>query len=188
MNNNVIRYKENPFVQDMIIPIGNKQIQITSMGKDNNIIVNQNTGEVLGGTSVVTYKKVDSSQFIKLFTQNIKLAFDLTQAGQKALFVLFWILQKKSINKDLVTLDQYTLEEFLSENDDLKMSIPTFKRGLSELTKCQIVAMSKRKGDYFINPNFVFNGNRIAFTTVLEQTKSKDKSDNQMTIDDQLNK
>lgn len=179
------RFKENPFINGMTIPLGNKQIQISPIGKDNNIIVSQNTGEVLGGTSVITYKKVDQSKFIKLFTENIKLAFELTQAGQKALFVLFWTVQQKTINKDLITLDQYTLEEFLIDNNELKMSIPTFKRGISELVKAQIVAMSKRKGDYFINPNFLFNGNRIAFTTVLENEKIKKGS--QLNIDDQIN-
>jgi hypothetical protein len=28
-----------------------------------------------------------------------------------------------------------------------------------------------RQGRYFINPNFLFNGDRIAFTTVIERTK-----------------
>lgn len=31
-----------------------------------------------------------------------------------------------------------------------------------------------RKGFYFINPNFVFNGDRIAFTTLIER-KQQDK-------------
>ena len=33
--------------------------------------------------------------------------------------------------------------------------------------------MSKRKGAYFINPNFAFNGDRIAFTTILEKDKGE---------------
>ena len=33
--------------------------------------------------------------------------------------------------------------------------------------------MTERKGDYFINPNFAFNGDRVAFTTVLEVEKRK---------------
>lgn len=180
MNNKMMRYKTNPFLDDLIIPLGNKQVQISALGKDNNIVINQDTGEFLGTTSVVTYKKVDSSQFIKLFTRNIKLAFDLTQAGQKALYVLFWAVQKV-INKDKISLDQYTLNEFLEENQELTMSIATFRRGLAELTKCKIIAMAERKGDYFINPNFLFNGNRIAFTTVIENEKiTKDSNEEQI--------
>ncbi|HDI9115719.1 TPA: replication/maintenance protein RepL [Escherichia coli] len=168
------RFSENPFIKDLIIPVKNKQVRISRLGEDNNIMINQSTGEVLGGTSVVTYKKVDSDNFIKLFTQNIKLAFELTQAGQKALFVLFWAVQNKT-NNDLVLLDQYALNDFINENKGLSMSLPTFKRGLGELVKSQILAMNKRKGFYYINPNFVFNGDRVAFTTVLEMNKSSHK-------------
>lgn len=175
-----IRFKENPFVKDLVVPLKNRQVQISRLGEDNNIVINQETGEFLGGTSVVTYKKVDNTQFIKLFTQNIKLAFELTQAGQKALYVLFWAIQQ-GINKDQVTLDQITLRDFLEIHPELSMSAPTFWRGLSELTKSQIIAMTERKGEYFINPNFVFNGDRVAFTTVLEVEKAK-KTEKQMDL------
>ena len=90
-----IRFKENPFTKDLLIPLKNKQVQISMLGADNNIVINQETGECLGGTSVITYKRVDQTQFIKLFTQNIKLAFELTQAGQKALYVLFGLFNKE---------------------------------------------------------------------------------------------
>ena len=39
------------------------------------------------------------------------------------------------------------------------------------MEKAQIVAKTMRQGRYFINPNFVFNGDRIAFTTVIERKK-----------------
>ncbi|MCV5604029.1 hypothetical protein OFN09_28725, partial [Escherichia coli] len=80
MTKKITRFKENPFIKDLVIPLKNRQVQISRLGADNNIVINQDTGEYLGGTSVVTYKKVDSTQFIKLFTQKIKRAFELTQA------------------------------------------------------------------------------------------------------------
>ncbi|PAV01232.1 hypothetical protein CBG25_17850 [Arsenophonus sp. ENCA] len=45
-------------MENMMIPIGTKQIRLSKMGKDRNVLVNQLTGEVLG-THVTTYKKVD---------------------------------------------------------------------------------------------------------------------------------
>lgn len=182
------RFNENPFTKDLVIPLKNRQVQISRLGEDNNIVINQETGEFLGGTSVVTYKKVDSTQFIKLFTQNIKLAFELTQAGQKALYVLFWAIQNE-IGKDLVLLDQYTLKDFLEVNPELSMSLPTFKRGLGELVRCQILAMNERKSFYYINPNFVFNGDRVAFTTVLEvekATNSQKQTEKQIDLVDEI--
>lgn len=55
----------------------------------------------------------------------------------------------------------------------LKLSLATFKRGINELEKAQIVAKTIRQGRYFINPNFVFNGDRIAFTTMIERASEE---------------
>lgn len=169
------RHKTNPFIADMIIPVKGRQVRLSSLGKDNNIIVNQDTGEILGGTHVTTYKKVDSEQFVKLFTANIGLTFDLSAQGIKAFGVLVWAIQNRSITKDEVYLDIHTREDFIEAHADdkrLKLSQPTFARGLAELTKAQIIAKTLRQGVYFINPNFIFNGDRIAFTTVIEKNNS----------------
>ena len=173
-----IRYSENPFVGDLNIPIATRNVKVSPLGKDDNILVNQNTGEVLG-THVTTYKKVDSQEFIKLFSANIALTFNLNAAGIKAFNVLIHIMQKKGIQKDLVTLDKYTLEEFLDAHKDreppLKLSTSTFKRGLSDLETAKIIAKHLRAGVYYINPNFAFNGDRIAFSTIIERKKENKK-------------
>ena len=49
-------------------------MQISRLGRDDNILVNQNTGEILG-THVTTYKRVDADQFVKLFTANVAMTF-----------------------------------------------------------------------------------------------------------------
>ena len=59
-----IRYERNPFTKDLVIPLKNRQVQISRLGEDNNIVINQETGEFLGGTSVVTYKKVDTPNLL----------------------------------------------------------------------------------------------------------------------------
>jgi len=160
------RFDKNPFLNDMILNFTSKQIKISTIGNDDNVIVNQTTGEIRG-THVVTYKKVDSEEFIKLFTKNIALTFELKAAGIKSFNVLIWTMQQKAIDRDIVTLDSYTLNDFLAVNH-LSLSSATFSRGLTELVKSKILAKTRRKGDYYINPNFIFNGNRIAFTTAIE--------------------
>lgn len=166
-----IRYEENPFIEDMVVPIRGQRVQMSRLGRDDNILVNQSTGEVQG-THITTYKKVDSEQFIKLFTANIALTFELGAAGIKAFSVLAWILQDRSISKDLVPLDKFVLDDFLkAQSTKLALSPPTFARGIAELEKAKIIAKHVRIGWYFINPNFVFNGDRIAFTTVIERKK-----------------
>jgi len=164
-----VRYEANPFVEGMVVPVKGQRVQISRLGRDDNILVNQSTGEIQG-THVTTFKRVDGEQFVKLFTANIALTFELGASGIKAFGVLAWILQDKSISKDLVPLDRFVLDDFLKAQDTkLSLSQATFARGLSELEKAKIIAKHVRQGWYFINPNFVFNGDRIAFTTVIER-------------------
>lgn len=169
----VVRYKENPFIKNMVVPIGKQNVRISRLGKDDSVLVNQHTGEI-HGTHVTAYRKVDKAEFVKLFTKNIALTFDLKAAEIKAFNVLLWAMQRKAIEKDLVPLDKWVLDEFLLDANEirtskLKLSLSTFWRGLAELEKAQIVAKSIRQGMYYINPNFAFNGDRIAFTTLIEK-------------------
>lgn len=171
------RFKTNPFIEGMMIPMKKQNVRISHLGGDDNILVNQSTGEV-HGTHVTTYKKVDGEQFIKLFTANIALTFDLSSAGIKTFNVLLWVVQNHAISKDLVVLDHMMLDDFIdAQNRPLKLSLATFKRGLNELERAQIIAKSMRKSFYYINPNFVFNGDRIAFTTLIERKKVGDSDD-----------
>lgn len=169
----VPRYEKNPFIEGMIVPVSTKQVKLSKLGRDQNILVNQETGEIQG-THVTTYRKVDSEQFIKLFTQNIGLTFELNSSGIKAFNVLIWSVQYSAISKDQVDLDHLTLEKFLKSqserNPKISLSMATLKRGLRELEKSQIIARTLRPGRYFINPNFCFNGDRIAFTTLIERS------------------
>ena len=168
----VARFKTNPFLEDMVIPVKGKQVKLSKLGRDDNVLINQGTGEV-HGTHVTTYKKVDGEQFVKLFTANIAMTFDLSSPGIKAFGLLLWVVQNKALAKDEIDLDTLVLEEFSEAHrgKDLRLSPATLRRGITELEKAQIVAKTMRQGRYFINPNFIFNGDRIAFTTVLEKTK-----------------
>lgn len=191
MNKKTIRHKVNPFVGEMEIPVGTKSVTISTLGKDNNILVNQSTGEVTG-THVVARKKIDSERFIKTFADYMAFTFELTKAGNKALRVVMWAMKEQSVGKDTVTLDKYSHEDFLKqhgfsgketkENKENKakenkvpaLSYPTFARGLAELEKAKIIAKTVRTGVYFINPSCMFNGDRIAFTTLIERNEKKE--------------
>ena len=169
-----LRYEVNPFVENLQIKKSGKRVSVTPFGSDadKQVLVNQATGEIKG-THVTTFKTVDSEQFVKLFTQNIALTFGLGAAGIKAFNLLIYAIQKEP-RKDQVRLDGYILKEFLDleQHKKLKLSTPTFMRGIKELEKAHIVAKTLHKSIYFVNPAFVFNGDRIAFTNVIERKKN----------------
>lgn len=162
------RFDKNPFIGDLVVSKKSKLVKVSTLGKDDNVIINQSTGEV-HGTHVVTYKKVDKEQFVKIFPAMIGAQFDLGPAGIKAFGVLMWAVQLQAQDRDIVCLDKYILEQFQSEHQNLKVALPTIRKGLVELENSQFIAKAYRPGDYFINPKLIFNGDRVAFTTVLER-------------------
>jgi len=173
------RYDENPFLDGMMVPVKGQRVQLSRLGKDSDVLMNELTGE-MRGTHVTTWKKVDSEQFVKLFTANIAMTFNLKAAGIKAFNVLLWSVQSKGLEKDLIPLDKIVLDAFLESQKDreppARLSMPTFWRGLAELEQAQIIAKHVRQGFYYINPAFVFNGDRIAFTTMIERDKPKESN------------
>ena len=176
-----IRHKQNPFIDEMTINLAKKQVKISTLGEGDNILVNNETGEI-SGTHVVAYKKVDSTKFVKTFADYMSFTFDLSKAGNKALRVVMWAMQKDAIDTDILNLDKYTLENFIEKHKSIDppmtLSLATFGRGLAEIEKAKIIAKSQRRGIYFINPNCMFNGSRIAFTTLIERDDSNTKEIN----------
>ena len=168
-----IRYETNPFIDDgFVIRTAKKQVEIYKGFANKSVLVNQHTGEI-SGTHVITHRKVDKEEFVKIFSKNIALTFELNRSGIKAFNVLIWAIQRKALEKDVVILDMHTLSGFINENKVGEFSLPTFRRGLSELESANIIAKTKRLGCYYINPSFVFNGNRIAFTNSIELDDKK---------------
>jgi len=177
MAKKIERYKTNPFLSELSLSLSTKNVKIMKIGTEENILINQKTGEI-AATHVVAQKRVDSERFIKTFADYMSFTFELTKAGNKALRVVMWSLQEQAINKDEVALDKYSLEDFLQKHgiEFKSLSYPTFARGLGELCKAKIIAKTQRSGRYFINPTCIFNGDRVAFTTVIErEIKSNDE-------------
>lgn len=171
------RFLENPFTGDLIVKTKKKHERINVhsgvLGGNEDVYVKESTGEVLQ-TTVTKYKQVDEEEFVKIFAKNIALTFDLTSAGIKTFNLLMWCVQYYAINKDIVQLDEITLDEFVKHNKTKTLAKTTLYRGITELVKTKIIARHRKQGFYFINPSFCFNGNRIVFVNAIEKKKKKD--------------
>lgn len=165
----LVKHTENPFLNTDEITFKNKQVRISVSGSDHNVLLNQHTGEI-NATHVVSYRKVDDGEFVKLFTANIALTFGLSAAGQKTFNMLLHVIQKTAIGRDRIYLSDEIRKEFVEEFG-VKLSNPTFYRGISELIETKIIARSVNTNIYFINPHLVFNGDRVAFTQTYERRK-----------------
>lgn len=155
-------YKDNPFVaasqgfsvtvrKDMMLVGGDLEIK-DKAGSD---VV---TG-VIGKAQIV-----DTDEFVKLYTKNIGVLFDLSARGQKALIAVFCAVQQHK-DQAHIYLPYHYATEFYEKLGIIKVpSRTTFSLGMSDLIKMKFLAAHYLgEGWYWVNPAFVFNGDRIRF-------------------------
>ncbi len=163
-------HRENPFMGNGIaysFPVRQKKIMI----KGGKAIVDRETGEEESSAEITQIKWVDGEQFIKLFTQNLKIFFDLKPTTFKILQVLLSQLQSV-INSDIILLNITVVEDYFIQTKIKKISKASFHNCIKELIDKHFIAQSHLgAGMYFINPHLFFNGDRVKFTTEIRKRK-----------------
>lgn len=84
----------------------------------------------------------------------------LTRNGRDVLYYIIYNLPKDS---DSITLK---LTKLITE---MNSSRPTVYRGIGELIEHSVIAKKKKVGDYWINPHYMFNGDRIKFIKSIDE-------------------
>ncbi|EEU9295275.1 hypothetical protein FYV00_23505, partial [Escherichia coli] len=115
--------------------------------------------------------EVDKEEFIKLFTSQIKVYFDLTKTAYK-IFLIVLSLYQKEIGKDYVLLTCKKAQN-IAKTLDFELSSPIFYRGIKELIEKKIIAKSVDKIVFYINPAIFFNGDRARFVTEVIKKKEE---------------
>ena len=165
----VVSYRDNPFLSATTAIATKKRVMVRG-GK---AILDTSTGELEDVAEVVMVRQVDSEQFVKLFTQNLRIFFDLTPVTMKLLQVLLSQVQG-AVNTDRVMLSLTVMQDYFSEIGVEPMSKASFHRAVRELIEKQFIAETLLAGLYFINPNLFFNGDRVRFMTEIRRTKLKE--------------
>lgn len=132
-------------------------------------------------TTIQQVKLVDESQFVKIFTEQVKALFGLSPAGIKV-FGLLLQEQQKHIAGDCLFFNVKTATT-LAEKCDTPFSASTYTRGVNDLIIAKIIAASdKGLGWFYINPAVVFNGDRARFVTEIRKTRQDKINQNQMAL------
>jgi hypothetical protein len=158
-----ILYERNPFMMELTT----KTKRITNKRGDM-MLVNSQTGEIQ--TSIAGFwesEEVDSTKFVKLFVKGVAALKELTNAGTKVFEVLYLKIQE-TIGQDQVYMSFATIDQ-----DITPMSESTYMRGMRELIEKGFLAATPNIGLYWLNPSFIWNGDRLAF--VKEYWKKSDK-------------
>jgi hypothetical protein len=156
-------YEVSPFVPNVTV----RTKRVTNKRGDM-MMVQPETGEITAQIAGFwEAKEVDEEKFVKLFINGVKALAELSPAGTKAFSILYAAIQE-AIGKDRVYVSFNSIDQ-----NKQKMSRATFTRGFTELVEKEFIAPCVDLNWYFINPAFVWNGDRLAF--VQEYRKSSNK-------------
>ncbi|RYF51451.1 MAG: replication protein [Cytophagaceae bacterium] len=161
----VVLYEESPFLPS----VKTRTKRITN-NRNNMMLVNSNTGEIQSPIAGFwESKEVDSTSFVKLFIAGVRALAELTNAGTRV-FELLYLEMQKNIGRDEAYLS------FTGLPKGMTMGRSTFARGLSELIDKKFIAPQPKVGWYWVNPDFIFNGDRLSFVKEFRRVKSVEKS------------
>ena len=142
------KYETSPFNAD--IKKRNKQVVSKRVGEAYNTI----TGEMLSdNVSLVVSKAVDRSEFIKMFTGNLGLFFDISESEIK---MFFYLLSNLEINTGKAKFNVYDCKKSTGYS---KVSV---YKALGLLCASNFIARTMVTHYYWINPSIAFNGSRMS--------------------------
>lgn len=165
------KYTQNPFIGDAVANTKTGVKRISNRQGDRMMVVSESTGEIVAPAGFWQAQEVDKSQFVKLYVNGVKALKDLTGAGTKV-FELLYLEVQKNIGKDAVWLSYTMIDQEVS-----KISRTTFFKGMKELVEKGFIAESTTQNRYFINPDFMWNGDRLAFVKEYRLKKSRSNAD-----------
>jgi hypothetical protein len=178
----VVVYSSNPFIP----PLPTKSKRICNQRGDM-MLVNSSSGEVTAPVAGFWAAEiVDNGRFVKLFVKGVRALKDLSSAGGKVFEVLYLRLQEE-VGKGVVIMSFASIDQAITP-----MCRAVYNRGMKELIDKSFIAASTTQGVFFVNPDFVFNGDRLAFVQEYRkkgtnktnsQNLFSDTNENQISLD-----
>lgn len=151
-------YAENPYLAGASANTneGTKRRVLKSQDGSKLMITSQ-AGEVVAPAGFWHTQDVDKTQFVKLYVNGVKAFKELTAAGTRVFELLYLAVQGK-IGQDKVYLSFQSVDQATTP-----LSESTYTRGMKELVQKGFIAPSLLQGWYWVNPDYLWNGDRLAY-------------------------
>jgi hypothetical protein len=163
----LIKYDHNPFIGQTMDATKRGIKRITNKNGDKMMVVNENTGDIVATAGFWQTQEVDKTQFVKLYVNGVKAFRDLTGAGTKVFEVLYLKVQE-AIGQDFLYISFAGIDQAITP-----MSKATFMKGMRELLVKGFIAESLEMNKYYLNPDYMWNGDRLAFVQQYRKISSK---------------
>lgn len=163
-----MRYKENPSLSQAS---GNSRAgtrRISNVKGDKMLIVSQEAMEIIAPTGFHETAEADRTQLVRLYIDEIGTFQGLTSTGIRVFEFIFLLVQQNP------GIDELTLHYSVVEKHKFDMSPATFKRGMRELLEKGFIYESMTPNLYWLNIDYLFNGNRLAF---IKEFRLKEKQE-----------
>jgi len=151
-----VRHHNNPFIAQAAINSKTGTKRLSNKKGDKYMIISEH-GETIAPAGFHEVVEVDKTQFVKLYVNGVKAFQGLKSAGGKV-FELIYRAVQDSPGTDRIWLHFMEIEQAITP-----ISRATFDRGMTELLEKGFIAESTTPGQYFLNIDYLFNGNRLAF-------------------------
>jgi len=132
----------NPFLTKY--PIHSKKVKTTT-----ELLSNSTDDSSITNIELNTIKLSDTGSYVKVFTSLIDKLQELSTQG---LLILIYTIGHIGYEKDIIEIP-----------NEVVNSIASYKRGIAELQEHDIIAPAKGVRKYYINPYYLFKGNRIKY-------------------------
>jgi len=163
------KHEKNPFIGNALANTRAGMKRLTNKDNSSMMVVGTATGEVIAPAGFWQAQEVDKTQFVKLYVNGVKAFKGLSNAGTRV-FELLYLKVQAQIGQDVIYMS-------LSEIDQqaTPISKATFMRGMKELVEKGFIAESLVQNKYFLNPDYMWNGDRMAFVKEYFKSPAKPK-------------
>lgn len=173
------KFNENPFMKELMDNSSPTWRSRTIAAENGTLLVaNPRTGEIpddlRANRGLVMAQRVEANEFVKIYANGINEVASLSSAGLKVLYLFLNAVRGGKPNKDKITM----YYPALSEEEQKKMSYRVFLNGINNLIEKNFIAESVVPNEFFINPDYVFNGNRLALIKLYEVENKDKENDN----------
>lgn len=160
------RFEANPFLQEASDNTDERIKRVTEMDKTMASITKSYAGKDLQAQGIWYNLPVDKTKFAKLYIGGALALRGLSGSGLKVFVMLFTELLE-NFGADKLYLN-------FSRIDQTVYPLPSasYSRGIKELLVNKFIAKSACPHWYYINPDFLWNGDRMSF---LKKSRNKGK-------------
>lgn len=152
-----VRHAKNPFISEALTNTKSGVRRITNGDGSQMMVVSQSTGEIVAPAGFWQAQEVDKTQFVKLYINGVKAFKGLTASGTKV-FELLYLQVQDAPGSDRIWMTFPAIDQ-----QRTLISEATFYRGMRELIEKGFIAEGLAPGSYFLNPDYMWNGDRLAF-------------------------